>query len=241
MKYSEPGKKGKKTQNKDTATKYISFLKAALDYGIESELLEINPLEKLRFSRSKPKTVYFLEDKHLKKLWNLKLETTADLARDLSLLVCYTGMDYPDLEKFLDNPHSYLASTSTGKQKIIINRSKPPFGECQIPYLQPITIILNKYKWKVPRLDDHTVNRFWQVFESQIGFKDGRVTVKILRKTAGSLFLNEGYTLEVVQKILGHTSISTTERHYAKIRDKRVDREMDRVGVEFAKSISIDK
>ncbi|WP_369008981.1 tyrosine-type recombinase/integrase [Larkinella terrae] len=65
------------------------------------------------------------------------------------------------------------------------------------------------------------------MFESQIGYKNGRVTVKILRKTAGPLFLNKGYTLEVVQQVLGHCSISTTERHYGK------NREMDRAGVRF--------
>ena len=46
------------------------------------------------------------------------------------------------------------------------------------------------------------------------------------RHTCGMLLLNKGVSMEVVAKILGHSSIKTTERVYAKVLRKTVVREV---------------
>ncbi|MGM9509560.1 tyrosine-type recombinase/integrase [Larkinella sp. GY13] len=231
MKHEEP-KVRKEVQNSETAGRYISYIRAILDYAVEDGYCEYNLLDKLVIKGKKPKPVYFLEDHHLKILKELSFDEENDLIRDWAQLACYTGLDYPDLLKFVNDPKAFIVTTPSGKQKIVTDRDKTDL-ESQIPLLNPVLEILNKYDYQMPIIAADRINRWLRFFRGLIKFKDGTISLKICRKTAGSLFLNEGYSLEVVQKILGHARIDTTQRHYVKILDKRVDREMDRVGVKF--------
>ena len=43
------------------------------------------------------------------------------------------------------------------------------------------------------------------------------------RRTCGMYLLNNGFSMEVVAKVLGHSSIRTTEAIYAKILDRSVE------------------
>lgn len=231
MKHEEP-RIGKEKQNSETAGKYVSYVRAILDYAVECGHCELNVLDKLVIKGKKPKPVYFLEDHHLKLLKELPLDPEGDLLRDWARLACYTGLDYPDLLIFVRNPNAFIVPTASGKRKIVTDRNKTDL-ESQIPLLNPVLEIFEKYHYEMPIMTADRINRWLRFFRGLIGFREGTLTLKICRKTAGALFLNEGYSLEVVQKILGHARIATTQRHYVKIIDKRVDREMDRVGVEF--------
>lgn len=51
------------------------------------------------------------------------------------------------------------------------------------------------------------------------------------RRTCGMLLLNHGVSMETVAKVLGHSSIRTTEQAYAKLLNTSVVREIrDKVG-----------
>lgn len=53
-----------------------------------------------------------------------------------------------------------------------------------------------------------------------------RLTPHTLRRTFGSYLLNRGVRLEVVSKLLGHSSTQITERAYAQLLDETIKREM---------------
>jgi integrase/recombinase XerC len=53
-----------------------------------------------------------------------------------------------------------------------------------------------------------------------------RLTPHTLRRTFGSYFLNRGVRLEVVSKLLGHSSTQITERAYAELLDQTIRREV---------------
>lgn len=64
-------------------------------------------------------------------------------------------------------------------------------------------------------------------FASKVGLGPSNLHKKALtshvgRRTAGYIWLNGGIPMEVVAKCLGHTSIKTTEKAYARILDKTV-------------------
>ncbi len=46
------------------------------------------------------------------------------------------------------------------------------------------------------------------------------------RKTFGTIALNQGYSIESVSRMLGHTDIKTTQKHYAVIFKKRIIEEV---------------
>ena len=65
----------------------------------------------------------------------------------------------------------------------------------------------------------HTVKRV----ADRAGIRPGQnVTPHPLRRTFGSDLLNRGLRLEVVSRLLGHTSTRTTETAYAELLDQTI-------------------
>lgn len=62
------------------------------------------------------------------------------------------------------------------------------------------------------------------------------VTLTDLREAFGSLLLNNGVSLEVVSKAMGHASIDTTRKHYAHLLQETVDKAirgaLPKIGIE---------
>ena len=59
-----------------------------------------------------------------------------------------------------------------------------------------------------------------------LGF-DEALTPHSLRKTCGTWLLNRGVPMEVVQRMLGHSSLVTTQGSYAQVWDRTVRRQLD--------------
>lgn len=212
-----------RNQVSDTAAKYVSFVRVALQHGVEQGQLPTNPLRDVAFKRSAPKAVYFLDDSHVVSLAALSLDGSAATCRDLALLVCYTGLDYPDLLALLALPDELLRP-QLDQAKLHGHRLKTKLL-FQIPLLGAARPLIARYAGQKNLPDPHTVNKSLHVFMPIIGWHGKPVTLKILRKTAGAFFLNEGYSIEVVARILGHSNIATTQRHYVRVTDKRLDNE----------------
>jgi len=69
-----------------------------------------------------------------------------------------------------------------------------------------------------------TSSRAWQVVKDAGAALDlkGMVSPHMFRHARASQLLNEGMPLEQIQTLLGHSSIETTQRFYAKFRDDRL-------------------
>lgn len=77
------------------------------------------------------------------------------------------------------------------------------------------------YQWRMRRVFDELFNQ--GVTESR-----DRVVIHTLRHTVASLMVQNGTPLQVVQKVLNHKSIRSTER-YAKLHDDNVKNELTRL------------
>lgn len=218
---------GKPVRAPNSAIRYVMHLRPLFDYLIEQEQVTVNPLTTLRLKREPGKAVTFLEDIHLQRLADLPLLEPLALVRDVVMMLCYTGLDLKDLRRFLKHPDHYIATTMSGEKKIVIDRGKTA-SDCHIPILPGVLDVIKRNTGSRLPSEQH-INRMLKVFQASIGFPH-TLTAKICRKTAGTLFLNAGFSLEVVSKILGHNSTKTTERYYTRITSKRVDQEMVRVG-----------
>ena len=220
----QTGKTRKARQANNTAQKYVAYLRAVLDTLVEARHIANNPLQTLKISRTRAKKITYLNDEQIARLAGLPLVGTEGRYRDLALLAIYTGLDYPDLLKLLANADHYRQG-----DKLVMERGKTTVRSL-IPVLPETEPLLATYAGKKYQYAPQSVNKSLKIFASLIGFEK-TLSLKICRKTTGTLFLNAGYSLEAVSMILGHADFRTTRRHYAEFLDKRLSGEMAQIGV----------
>lgn len=207
----------------DSATRYVSRLSEALNYMAETGSIKMNPLATLSLPRGKTKEVHFLEPEHLEKFWNLNLPGKTGVACWWMGVIFLTGLDYPDVKRYVLDRSRYEQKTPHG-EKIVITRSKSPNMECHIPILPELKALLAQIPIDpIPTAD--TINDEMRVVEALIGFKH-RLTCKIGRKTGGAVFFAEYEDIGAVSRMMGHSSITITERHYVKTTGYTVDKAM---------------
>ena len=222
---------GKSRMQKDSANKYLSHVRDALDYAVDEGYLSHNALDKFRPKRGKGKPVYFMEPEHIERLMSLRFSGQLGYVLWWTKLMCFTGLDYVDVVRYARNRQAFHQQNSTGL-KIVIERSKPPCNTCEIPLLGEIInrveALFQEYPQGPPAPVLADINRHLKVIQPLVGF-DKTFTSKILRKTAGAYFLREGYAISTVSRALGHSSIRTTETHYVKVTASATDYDMERV------------
>ncbi|GAB3278134.1 hypothetical protein GCM10027347_52330 [Larkinella harenae] len=224
LQVAKPGKKG---MNKDSAARYLHPLKQMMELAVDQGFFQVSPIGNFSIKRSKDKEVYFLEEPHLKKLWALELSSGEGAAAIWYIkLMCFTGLDYVDAVRYANDREEYERVTTFAGRKIVIHRSKPPFNMCEIPILAEVDYLFCKKVPKPPTL--RVINYHMHLIEGLVNFKKS-LTSKICRKTAGYVFLLKGHSIEFVSKLLGHSDIRTTQKHYVKFIPSLVDYEMQRV------------
>ena len=137
-------------------------------------------------------------------------------SRDLFLMQCYTGMAYVDLMSFDFREvkdmepgsivHGTRHKTGTTFSFIITDEARE---------------ILEKYGYMLPKLPNQKYNMRLKMVADAAGIEKN-ITSHMGRRSAGSIWLNNGIPLEVVSKCLGHSSLITTQKAYAKILDKTI-------------------
>ena len=150
--------------------------------------------------------------------------------RDIFVFACYTGLSYSDISKLND---SHLRIGTDQKEWIIIDRTKTN-NRCRIPLLPKAKVVLNKYddypknQFKgllLPVLTNQKMNSYLKELGDICGIKKN-ITMHMARHTfATTITLDNGVPIETVSKILGHTSLKTTQI-YAKILDHRISEDI---------------
>ncbi|GAB2554435.1 hypothetical protein GCM10027190_00980 [Spirosoma areae] len=212
----------------------VGIIRMVLAYLVEQDYLKSNPLVGLSLPKGKKKSVVWLSPEQVERLWQLEVsqikkgqEISAEAAKSALFwfkVIVLTGMDYPDAVRYVQNRASYECM-GIGGRKIVINRGKNE-SECHIPLTDKLTELLCQSAPRVYGLD-HTNNVLKAIGES-IGFPYS-LTTKVGRKTAGALWLLEGYSIHEISRFLGHSSIAMTESHYVKTSAITADRGMLRM------------
>lgn len=84
-----------------------------------------------------------------------------------------------------------------------------------------MNISLTGVSLKLPVITNQKYNAYLKEIRDICGFRIN-LTTYIGRKTFGTIALNQGYSIESVSKMLGHTDIKTTLKHYAVVLKKRI-------------------
>lgn len=216
--------------DRNTVVKYMILLGKPIKYAYRNELIDRNPFDGLMFPKKKTDRGYLTDDEisliARAKLSLLRLE----VVRDMFLFSCFTGLSYIDVRNLTEDNIKVI----NGKKWIIISRQKTK-KPSQILLLNQAEAIIDKYKDKrckggqlLPIFSNQKTNQYLKEIGEKCGIKK-RLTFHLARHTFATMALTKGMSIEAVSKVLGHTSIQTTQI-YARIIPTKIEEEMGRLG-----------
>ena len=238
--------KSKKLLSHNTATKYIVNFKKIVRIAYANQWIDRDPF--FHWSASwKQKEREFLTHEELESMLKQEFDfERLDTVRDMFLFCCYTGLAFADIEKLTKDD---LVKDISGNKWIKTKRKKTKVLS-SIPLLSIPEAIIEKYKehprviQKKTLLPVYTNQRFNSYLKeiATICKIQKTLTTHLARHTfATTVTLSNGVPIESVSKMLGHTSLKTTQI-YAKVLDSKISDDMEKLKndpalLEFAKSI----
>ncbi|MBN2814390.1 MAG: site-specific integrase [Bacteroidales bacterium] len=217
----------------NTALTYHKHLKKVLNTAIAMNLLSRNPYGSFKVSRNETHRDY-LTIQELEQIKNKEINILRmEIIRDVFVFACHTGLGYAELSKLSGN---HIQQANDGEKWIIIDRNKTDI-RCRIPLLPQAINILRKYenfplnrnKGKLlPVHSNQKMNEYLKELADICGIKKN-LSMHVARHTfATSVTLGNGVPIETVSKMLGHTSLKTTQI-YARIVDSKISRDMEKL------------
>jgi len=214
----------------NTAWNYHKHLRRVMNLAISMEYIDRNPYARYKV-KLEPTSRGFISMHELKSIESKEIEKgSLDIVRDAFVFACYTGLSYADIYQ-LNAKHIEL--DDEGEEWIIIHRSKNS-NRCMIPLFPNAKAILEKYKdfpedllkgGLLPILCNQKMNDYLKKLAKLCQVKKN-LTMHVARHTfATSVTLSNGVPIETVSKILGHTSLKTTQI-YAKVLHSKISGDM---------------
>lgn len=219
------------SQRKNTAVKYLRCLKRVVNIAIANRYLKFDPFLNFKVQREVVDKV-FLTEEELRRIINKDFAIKRlERVRDIFIFCCFTGLSYSDV-KTLDRSH--FETDEAGR--IWIKKHRVKTGVLfRVPLLPIPKLILEKYKGgekMLPVIDLSSTDAYLKEIADLCGI-DKRISFHTARFTfATTVTITNKISLEVVSKMMGHTNTRMTS-HYAKIVDKYIGEEMDKLTDRF--------
>lgn len=207
----------------NSATKTTKNLKRVLSYAVEQGYVEQNPFTGYQCGyKETPRTVLTQEE-----LQRIEQKTFSmfrlELAKDLFLLQCYTGLSYVDLAGLR---WKNIVKGSDDVYWLEIVRRKTG-SVTQIPLFPVALKIIGKYskpdqyqpeELLLPAYCIQKTNAYLKEIADVCGINKTLTTHAGRRTFASTVMLNNGVRIEAVSRMLAHSSIRITQQ-YAKVYD----------------------
>lgn len=201
---------------------HITVIKSLYNYLVSENYIPKNPLDNIKSPKLPKKLPKYLTEEEVNKLLNINLYTPYDYRNKAMLELLYaTGMRVSELINLkindIDLNNALVRIFGKGSKERIV-----PLNDISIKYLD---IYIKKYRpilLKNSINDDlfignttHKMTRqgFFKILKKEIqrcGIKK-EVSPHILRHTFATHLLSHGADLRVIQILLGHEDITTTE------------------------------
>jgi len=211
-----------------TINKIIQRFRKPIKIAVAEGYLDRDPFM-LHKSKSVRTEVVFLSPEELQKFEEYEFsQPRLSFVKDLFVFCCYTGLPYNEL-MHLEQKH--IVKGFDGNLWIKMKREKTS-KELSIPLLPKAETILNRYNGEVfvfPRLSNQCYNSYLKEIAAIVGI-DKHLTTHMARKTfASTVLLYNDVSMEIVSKLLGHSSMKITQDSYGKIVEKKISLEMERL------------
>ncbi len=200
-----------------TVNSYLSRLRSVYIWASNNAKCSVNPFA--QFKLIKPKNdITYLTLNELKILEEKELHTDRlSNVRDLFLFQCYTALSYSDMAQLTKADIQYDSENRPFIQK---QRQKTSVTYT-IPLLPKALAILAKYDYQLPCLSNQKYNAYLKEIADICGIQKNLHT-HLGRHTFATVALNAGISIEIISKVLGHSSIKMTQAHYAKLLDSTI-------------------
>ncbi len=214
-------------QKQITINKTIQRLRKIIKLAISEDFLTKDPFL-LYIPKRVVKSIIFLNNDELKSLRNYQFTNNQRLqkVKDCFIFCCFTGLAFAEMEQFT---REHLIKEFDGNVWIKMTRKKTR-GIVSIPLLQPAKEILKIYQDDIqplPVISNQKFNSYLKEICTIVGINK-RVTHHVARKTfASTVLLYNDIPMEIVSELLGHSKLSTTQEHYAKVIPKKVSEHIE--------------
>jgi integrase/recombinase XerD len=210
----------------NTILKHIERLRKMIGVALRNEWIDKDPFIKFqaRFIR-KERHFLSLEDLKAIEAKEFAVERLA-YVRDLFVFSCYTGLAYNEV---MTLKTENICRGIDGDWWIMMTRKKTNLP-VRVPLLPKAMVLIEKYKrygfdTLFPSMSNQKLNAYLKEIADVCGVSK-HLTFHLARHTfATTVTLTNGVPIETVSKMLGHTSIRTTQI-YAKVVEKKVSEDM---------------
>ena len=203
---------------------YHRYLKALLSDAVKAGMIRRNPYDGGVITRPKDDgsgLERYLSEEEMERMKRVELPAGhLSRVRDLFLFQCYTCMGFADLRDF-----SSSRLEEVGGRLMYSSRRNKTGCAFSFMLLRGAEDILRKYGGVLPLISAQKYNLYLKEVARMAGISRP-VTSHWARHTGATLLLNAGVRLEVVARVLGHSSTEMTRKVYAKLLDDTVAREM---------------
>ncbi len=225
-----------------TINRYLCRLSRLMFRAVSRRIIRCNPFENTKYEKEKKK-IRFLQKSEVMKLMAMRInDREAELARLMFVFSCFTGMAIADMESL---EYSHIQTAADGRKYIRKERQKTKV-EFIVP-LHPIAEAIishcrnaqarNKEQQMVKEKGDSLVfqphcsrsvmGKNLCIVGKACGIRQ-RLSYHVARHTFGTMSLSVGIPIESIAKMIGHTSISSTQI-YAQVTDNKISEDMDRL------------
>lgn len=209
-----------KPNSEEIAGRKVRLIKTVIEEAHDDEQIDKNPLAKLNIKvRKVKKNNVFLFVDELERIENKVFDIERlERIKDLFLFQCYTGFHYNQMYIFDAKLHLF---TQNGREWISFDRDKT-MAYIGIPVLPKTKAILEKYNYQLPVLSNGNYNLYLKEIAVACRITKN-LTTKVGRKTFANYMINVAkVSKDVVGRLLSHSSVTVTEKHYGDIDQNRI-------------------
>ena len=224
-----------KTEKKcchNSAVKYMKNFKKIVRIALAYGWMKADPFINVTYHLDEV-DMDFLNEQELHTLLykEFKIERIQQV-KDVYLFCCFTGLAFIDVKNL-----RYTDIETKGDTIWINKRRQKTKNWCHIPLLPPAVQLIDKYSSHpycvktncvLPVLSNQKMNAYLKEIADMSGIKKNLSTHTARHTFATTVTLANQISIEVVSKMLGHSSINMTKK-YARVVDDLIHRDMQKI------------
>lgn len=207
----------RKDFNSTTTNGYAQRVKTIVKYGQSKGYIKTNPFVGIHIRKDKTPNILYLTVEELNMIRDTDFKNASiNRVRDLFVFQAASGMSYCDMAAITKEDIQFNES---GQPYIHKRRAKTNIYFTSV-ILKDGFDVLKKYDYNLPIISNNKYNAYLKFIRDICGIEKPLHT-HIARHSYATRCINEGIRIEVVAKLLGHSTTRQTS-HYARLLQKSI-------------------